>query len=595
MQPSAGVPTECPLPEWDLGDLYAAPDCPELEQDLVRAEKEARKFLARYRERLNDLDGDALGDAIGEYEDLQEILHKVSSYAQLWFAGDLSDPARGRFYQGVEERVKRIASDGIFFALELNQLDENALSGKIENTRAERYAPWLRDLRAFRPHQLTDELERFICEKSVVGRSALIRLFEETLADLRFPMDGKSLTLSDTLNLLSDKKAKVRKKAAQALGKVLKENLRLFVSVTNTLAKDKEIEDRWRQYEHPVSSRNLANKVEDNVVEALVDAVRSSYEDLSHRYYALKAGWFGVEALDYWDRNAPMPDAGDHRYSWDEARALVLDAYRAFDPEMADIAKRFFDNAWIDAKPRPGKESGAFSHPSVPSVHPYVLMNFHGKSRDVMTLAHELGHGVHQILAAGQGTLMADTPLVLAETASVFGEMLTFRAMVDGETDAKRRRVLLAGKVEDMLNTVVRQIAFHQFEEGVHAARRKGELSAERLGDIWMETQKNSLGPSICFDDNYSSFWAYIPHFVHTPFYVYAYAFGDCLVNALYQVFRQGHPDFRGKYMDLLRAGGSVRHKELLAPFGLDASKPEFWRNGLQSASGFIDELEAMG
>ncbi|HYN38830.1 MAG TPA: M3 family oligoendopeptidase, partial [Rhodospirillales bacterium] len=356
----------------------------------------------------------------------------------------------------------------------------------------------------------------------------------------------------------------------------------------------KEIEDRWRRYKHPVAYRNLANKVEDEVVEAMVGAIRDAYGELAHRYYRLKAGWFDREHLDYWDRNAPLPGDDNRRYSWGEARDIVLDAFGGFEPRLSAIAGRFFENPWIDAAPRPGKDSGAFCHPVVPSVHPYVLMNFYGRPRDVMTLAHELGHGVHQVLAGEQGTLMADTPLTLAESASVFGEMLVFRALLAQEDDAARRRRLLASKVESMLNTVVRQIAFHEFEQRVHAERPSGELSADRLGEIWMAVQSESLGPVFRFDEEYRHFWAYIPHFIHSPFYVYAYAFGDCLVNSLYQLYGEGHSGFQDKYVAMLKAGGTLRHRDLLQPFGLDAHDPGFWRRGLDVVSGFIDDLEQL-
>ena len=583
------------LPEWDLEDLYSGPDAPELKADLAWAEAQSKAFAGRYKGRLADLDGAALGEAIATYEGIAERLGKATSYAQLVFAANVGDPEAGRFHQTVQERATDISTETLFFTLELNRLDDAVLARQLESPAAGRYAPWIRDTRAFRPHQLSDEVEQLLHEKSVTGRAAWVRLFEETVADLRFPVDGKALTLADVLNALTDHDRAVRRKSAKALGRVLDGKLRLFSLITNMLAKDKEIEDQWRKFPFPVSERNLHNQVDDAVVEALVASVRDASPDLAHRYYRLKARWFGRKTLDYWDRTAPLPGDQDRPYTWDAARALVLDAYGGFAPEMADIARRFFDHRWIDAPPRPGKDSGAFSHPTVPSAHPYILMNFHGRARDVMTLAHELGHGVHQVLSAGQGALMADTPLTTAETASVFGEMLTFRAMLDGETAPSRRRILLAGKVEDMLNTVVRQIAFHEFERRVHDERRTGELSAERLGEIWLDVQRESLGPAIRFHDEYRNFWAYIPHFVHTPFYVYAYAFGDCLVNSLYDVFQKGHPGFQDKYLDMLRAGGTLRHKELLAPFGLDAGDPAFWRRGLNVISGFIDELEAMG
>ncbi|CCQ74094.1 Putative peptidase M3B, oligoendopeptidase-related clade 3 [Magnetospira sp. QH-2] len=581
------------LPEWDLSDLYPSMEAPEIQTDLARIDAMADSFASSFKGKLAELTGDQLGAAIEDYERLTEIMHRLYSYADLQFAGDVSDANIGRFRQTLQEKLTDISSKTLFFTLELNRLDDAVLDRQLEDPRTGRYASWIRDNRVFRVHQLSDELEEMLHQKSVAGRSAWTRLFEETMAHLRFPVDGVELPVSDALNLLSDKDGAKRKAAAQSVGKVLGDNIRLFAHVTNTLAKDKEIEDRWRQYPHPAAERNLANLVEDEVVEALVTSVQKAYGSLGHRYYALKAKWFGLDKMDYWDRNAPVPGDADRLFSWDEARETVMTAYGTFSPELAKVAEPFFDNRWIDVPPRPGKAPGAFAHPTVPSVHPYLLLNFHGKSRDVMTLAHELGHGVHQVLAGDQGTLMADTPLTLAETASVFGEMLVFRALLDNETDPARRRILLASKVEDMLNTVVRQVAFHQFEERVHGERQLGELSVEQLGGIWMDVQRESLGPAFRFHDEYKHFWAYIPHFVHTPFYVYAYAFGDCLVNSLYAVFQDGHPGFQAKYMEMLKAGGTLRHKDLLAPFGLDAGDPAFWRRGLDVIAGFIDELEA--
>lgn len=582
------------LPEWDLSDLYPAPDSPELENDLMAAETAAGAFNRTYAGKLAELDGDTFAAAIAEYERIGEVMYRAASYAQLLYAGDQTDPERGRFYQGIQERVTLISSHTLFFTLELNRLDDNVLADKLSSPKAKRYAPWLRDVRMFRPHQLSDELEQLLHDQSVT-HGAWSRLFDETMARLRFPMGDKVLTSAEALHLMSDRDPATRKAAAQSLGKVLGENAPLFSLITNTLAKSKEIDDKWRKYPRPQSFRNLSNQVEDEVVDALAAAVKGCYSQLSHRYYKLKAKWFGVERLDYWDRNAPLPTDADRTFDWDQARDSVLGAYGAFNPDMAAVGKRFFDNNWIDAPVRPGKSPGAFAHPTVTTVHPYLLVNFQGKTRDVMTLAHELGHGVHQVLAGVQGGLMADTPLTLAETASVFGEMLTFQSMLAAETDPVRRKALLAGKVEDMLNTVVRQIAFYQFESLVHEERRRGELPAERIAELWMSVQTDSLGPALRFDDEYKWFWTYIPHFVHSPFYVYAYAFGDCLVNSLYSVYRTGTvPDFPVKYLDMLRSGGIHRHKELLAPFGLDASDPVFWRKGLDVVLGFIDELEAM-
>ena len=584
------------LPNWDLSHLYDGPEDARLNADLDEAAERSKTFAETYAGKLDGLDGGVFALAIAEYESIMEILHKAMSYGQLLFSVSTGDAEVGRFYQTLQERVTEISSDTLFFMLEINRLDDVELDTKLTDPAAARYQPWLREVRQYRDHQLSDDMEKLLLEKSVTGRAAWVRLFEETFADMRFDVEdvGEGMTQSQVLNLLSDKDGAKRKAAAKAFGKVLGDNVRLLALITNTLAKDKDIEDRWRKYERPVSERNMSNQVEDEVVDALVSSVRDQYQNLSHRYYTLKAKWFGQDVLDYWDRNAPLPDDAASKFQWVEAKDLVLDAYGAFEPSMADVAGRFFTESWIDAEPREGKDSGAFSHPVVPSAHPYILMNFHGKARDVMTLAHELGHGVHQVLAADQGALMADTPLTTAETASVFGEMLTFRKMVDNETDPAKRRILLAGKVEDMLNTVVRQVAFHEFERRVHDERKSGELSAERLGDIWIDVQAESLGPAIRFDDDYKNYWAYIPHFVHTPFYVYAYAFGDCLVNSLYDVFAQGHEGFQQKYLDMLAAGGTKRHKELLAPFGLDAGDPEFWKRGLSVISGFIDELEAV-
>jgi oligoendopeptidase F len=580
------------LPAWDLSDLYPTPDSPLVTEDLARAEQMAKSFARAHAGTLASLSGAALAAVIAEYERIQEILGRIGSYAQLLFAEDSTNPAHGKFYQTISERVTAISSEMIFFTLELNRLDDAVLETKLADPALARYRPWLRDLLVFRLHQLDDQLEKLNHERDLTACSAWKRLFDETVAAMRIELDGEKLTVSDTLNKLSDQNRSVREAAGKAIGNAFGDNIRLFSLITNTLAKDKEIEDTWRRYERPTSYRNLSNMVEDEVVDALVTAVRGSYPRLSHRYYQMKAKWLGLPKLQHWDRNAPLPNDEDRLIEWPQAEKQVLGAYAAFSPELAAVGRQFFERPWIDAKLRPGKSGGAFAHPTVPSVHPYLLLNYHGKTRDVMTLAHELGHGVHQVLAGPQGTLMSHTPLTLAETASVFGEMLTFRALLDAAPPAQRR-VMLAAKVEDMLNTVVRQVAFYQFETLLHDERRDGELLPERIGELWLRVQTESLGPAFEFTPEYSVFWSYVPHFIHSPFYVYAYAFGDCLVNALYSVFQSGHPGFQAKYLDMLRAGGTKRHKELLAPFGLDASDPAFWNRGLDVISGFIDELEA--
>jgi oligoendopeptidase F len=583
------------LPEWDLGDLYPGRDSPELSRDLERLAADADAFQQRYQGRLAELSGGELAAAIAEYEVLQELGGRIISYASLVHAGNLADPEIGRFYQTIHERINAISTTLLFFTLELNRIEDGALAAKDADPALAHYRPWLRDTRAFRAYQLSDEIEKLLHEKTVAGRAAWTRLFDETVADLRFPLRGEELTEAEALDLLSGRDPEVRRDAAAVIGEVLGKNARTFALITNTLAKDKEIEDRWRGFKRPISSRNLGNFVEDEVVDALIAAVRASCPLLSHRYYRLKARWFGVEELPFWDRNAPLPDDDDRLIPWREAEDTVLAAYNAFSPEMAAVGRRFFTAPWIDAPVRPGKASGAFAHPTVPAAHPYLLLNYQGRVRDVMTLAHELGHGVHQVLAGAQGYLMADTPLTLAETASVFGEMLTFRALLARESHPKRRKLMLAAKVEDMLNTVVRQIAFASFEIRLHDERHEAELTPDQIAEIWLEVQRESLGPAIRLDGVYRHYWSYIPHFIHTPFYVYAYAFGDCLVNSLYAVYQDAHQGFAERYLDMLRAGGTLRHKELLAPFGLDASDPSFWSKGLSVVSGFIDELEQLG
>ena len=594
----AGSPALGVVPEWDLSDLYDGMDDPAVARDLDRAASEARRIKEHYQGKLALLAGDGAGlaDAIAAYEQLSDLMGKLGSFAGLLYAANQADPARAKFYGDISERLTRIATDLIFVELELNQIDETALEGAMNVPALRRFKPWLDDLRKEKPFQLDEKLEQLFTEKGQTGRGAFTRLFSETMTGLRFEVEGEPgpLALEATLNLLSDPAEPRRHAAADALSKVFGANIRLFTLITNTLAKDKEISDRWRGFKDVADSRHLANRVEAPVVEALVESVRAAYPRLSHRYYAMKARWLGMERLSHWDRNAPLPDKPEQIFSWADAERIVLDAYGAFAPDMASVAKEFFDKRWIDAPLREGKTQGAFSAATVPSVHPYVLMNYQGKPRDVMTLAHELGHGVHQMLARAQGPLLAPTPLTLAETASVFGEMLTFRALLDRTTSPRERKAMMAGKVEDMLNTVVRQIAFYLFERKVHEARRDGELTSEQLNQFWLDVQRESLGPAIDLKPGYEVYWTYIPHFINSPFYVYAYAFGDCLVNSLYGLYQEAHPGFVTKYFDLLKAGGSKHHSELLAPFGLDAADPSFWSKGLRVIEGMIDELEEM-
>ncbi|GAB4235393.1 MAG: M3 family oligoendopeptidase [Methyloligellaceae bacterium] len=585
------------MPEWKLDDLYPGPDSPELAADLKKAEEDAGAFHKAYQGKLAGLargQGGSLAQALKDYEALQDLIGRLASYAGLLYAANTSDPARAKFYGDIQGQLTSITTQLLFFPLEFNRLEDAVLEAALKDPELAHYRPWIEDLRKERPYQLSEEIERLFHEKAVTGRGAWNRLFNETMTALRFAVDGEELTLEPALNRLLSPEREVRRKAADALSEVFGENVRLFTLITNTLAKDKAISDSWRGFKDVADSRHLANRVEREVVEALVSAVRDAYPRLSHRYYAMKARWLGLDRLAFWDRNAPLPEEPSRVIGWEEARATVLDAYAAFTPAMAEIAGKFFENDWIDAPVREGKSPGAFSHPTVPSAHPYILLNYQGKPRDVMTLAHELGHGVHQVLANEQGPLMAPTPLTLAETASVFGEMLTFQKLLDSTPEGRERKALLASKVEDMINTVVRQIAFYTFERKVHIERREGELLPGRIGELWLEVQTESLGPAVEMNEGYENFWVYIPHFIHSPFYVYAYAFGECLVNSLYAVYRDADEGFAQKYLDMLRAGGTKHHSELLAPFGLDASDPDFWSRGLSVIEQLIDQLEEL-
>ena len=591
------MPDSCPI--WDLSDLYSGITDVKLASDVASCRKSAARLQGRWQGKLATASADDLATLIDEYEHLLEQLGRVQSHAQLMFAANTVEPEIAKHHQSIREVGAEIHAKILFVELEIACFDEPHMNTLLLTPKLAHFAPWLRRVRAMAPYQLAPNIEQMIAERAPTGSAAWVRLFDETTASMRFPFEGRDVTEAEILDALSHSNPAIRAEAGQSLSTTLKSHERLLSLIINTIAKDKQIEDGWRGFNRPVAPRNLANDVDDAVVDALVAAVNQRNADLTHRYYHLKAKWIGVTQLNWWDRNAPLPGDDNRQFSWDEARRIVLDAFAGFNPKMAEIAGPFFSNNWIDAAPRAGKSSGAFSHPVVPSAHPYILMNFAGKSRDVMTLAHEMGHGIHQSLAADRGYLMSDTPLTLAETASVFAEMLTFRQLLDSQDDARSRRYLLAGKVEDMLNTVVRQVAFHNFETQFHDCRRAGELTADEIADIWMETQRAALGPAIKIGDDYRPIWSYVPHFVHTPFYVYAYAFGDCLVNALWQKYQtclqQGNAaDFIAQYTHLLMAGGTERYDVALKHFDLDASQAAFWSLGLDMISVMIDELESL-
>ena len=583
------------LPEWDLSDLYSSETAPELARDLEWLNSACVDFANDFEGKLASLNSTEMLDAVHRYEQIDLITGRIMSFAGLRYYQLTIDPNRAKFMSDMQDKITVSTTPLVFFSLEFNHLDEANLAALCaQNTDLARYTPVFKRMRAMKPYQLSDELEKFLHDQSVVGTAAWNRLFDETVAELVFMIEGDKLSLEAAANKLSDQNRDTREAAAREIAAVLGNNIGLFARVHNTIAKEKEIEDRWRKMPTPQTGRHLSNHVEPEVVDALRNAVVAAYPKLSHRYYSLKAKWMGLEKMQIWDRNAPLPMEDEKLVDWATAREMVMSAYSDFAPEMAKIAEPFFTDGWIDAAVKPGKAPGAFAHPTVTTVHPYIMLNYQGKPRDVMTLAHELGHGVHQVLAGDQGELLSSTPLTLAETASVFGEMLTFRKLLTAATTQKERKVLLAGKVEDMINTVVRQIAFYDFECKLHAARANGELTPDQINDIWMSVQGQSLGPIFEFMDGYETFWSYIPHFVHSPFYVYAYAFGDGLVNALYAVYEEGDPNFQSKYFEMLRAGGSKHHKDLLAPFGLDASDPAFWDKGLSMISSMIDELESM-
>ena len=582
------------LPEWDLSDLYTSEDAPELKRDLDWLEQACASFAADYEGKLATLDAKGMLDCVLRNERITAVAGRIMSFAGLRYYQMTIDATRAKFMSDCQEKITNFTTPLVFFSLELNRLEDDHVAALFAaNAELARYKPVFDRVRAMKPYQLSDELEKFLHDLGVVG-DAWERLFDETIAGLGFEVDGEPLNIEGTLNLLTDHDRAKREAAAQELARVFGMNIKTFARVHNTQAKEKEIVDRWRGMPTPQTGRHLSNDVEPEVVEALRNAVVAAYPRLSHRYYELKRKWLGLDRMQVWDRNAPLPVEEIKTVDWPTARGMVMDAYAGFDPRMADIAAPFFDKGWIDAGVKPGKAPGAFAHPTVTEVHPYVMLNYLGKPRDVMTLAHELGHGVHQVLAAGQGEMLSSTPLTLAETASVFGEMLTFRKMLEGARTQAERKTLLAGKVEDMINTVVRQIAFYDFECKLHAARRGGELTPDDINDLWMSVQAESLGAAFDFMEGYETFWAYIPHFVHSPFYVYAYAFGDGLVNALYAVYEENPEGFQDKYFDMLKAGGSKHHSALLAPFGLDATDPAFWDKGLSMISGMIDELEAM-
>ena len=586
------------LPEWTLTDLYDGRDDPRLESDLAAA-KAANDELASLEGLFLQARGEPqrlgvlLDRGVRLYEDATNGLWTVGAFASLSASTQRDDPSWAKFEGDLRARSSQIAAESLFFALELNQLEDAELAAALEaHPPARRWSPWLRRVRLSRPHELTPDLERYIVDRSPAVAS-WVRLYDETLAKLKAKVGDEDLTLPEALNRLSDPDGARRKAAADGLAQALEARASTQGLVMNTLAFEKQVEDRWRRFSDPAQSRHLANEVDAAAVNAMEAAVVEAYPRLSHRYYALKAKVMGRKTLDYWDRNAPLTSAAPRAYGWDEARTIVLDSFQALAPKFADTAQTFFAQPWIDARPRAGKQSGAYSHPVTATRHPYVFMNYMGERRDVLTLAHELGHAVHQTLCAPLGTLLADTPLTLAETASIFGEGLVFDRLL-AEASPADRKGLLAGKIEDGLNTVVRQIAFHRFERRFHEARLEGELAPDQIGALWLEVMAESLGPAVTLNAGYEHYWAYVSHFVHAPFYVYAYAFGDLLVRGLMEKRREDPDRFAPLYEDLLSAGGVKTYVEALAPFGLDPRDKAFWAAGCVQLERLVDEFEAL-
>jgi oligoendopeptidase F len=583
------------IPTWNLSDFYSSIKDKKINKDLKKIADSSKIFSTKFCGKVLKLNALNLFQAIKNYEEICEEIGKISSYSYLIYASDLSNQNNISFYQNISEKLSKFESQLVFFTLELNQIEDKKIAELLKNPTLKKYHPFIRDSRAFKKYQLSQELEKFSLEKNITGRSAFVRLFDETLNNLKFSYRKKILNSQEIFDLMSNDDEKVRKDAAKSIGKTLEKNSKTFAFITNILAKDKAIEDEWRGFDKPISARNLSNFIEDDVIDLLVKKVKENYVVTSHKYYKIKAKILGKKSLNYWDRNAPLSKKENHKIAWNDAKNLVLEAYGEFSAQMKKIAEEFFEKKWIDAEVRSGKDSGAFSHPCVPLVHPYILMNYQGKVRDVMTLAHELGHGVHQYLARSQGYLMSSTPLTLAETASVFGEQLTFQKILKNEKNSQKKKLIIANKIEDMLNTVVRQIAFLEFERKVHEERKNGEIAVEKICQFWMEIQKESLGSIFKFDDEYRFFWSYIPHFIHSPFYVYSYAFGDCLVNSLYGIYKSGKvKNFEEKYLNMLISGGTKHHKEMLEPFGLSIRDPQFWQSGLNVIIDYIEQLQKL-
>ncbi len=584
------------LPSWDLTDLYPAIDSPEIKTDIVKLDQLTKKFRQNYRGKISKIKEKGLVKLFKDLEFLERKSGRLLSFAQLTHCQKTTCQHRNKFLSDVQDKLTKFNSRILFVPLEINQMSDKHYKKIVsKKSSLNRYKIFFEKTRKMKPYQLSEKLENLLNEYGSASRNAWGKLFDETISEINIEMSGKKYNLEKTLNLFQSPNSRLRESAGIQLAKKFQQNSKIFGRITNSLAKEKQIEDTWRKFKNPTQARHLLNDIDPKIIVNLRDTIVDSYSETSHKYYQLKAKLMGKKKLKIWDRNAPFKRGKQPpQISWERAKHIVLESYADFDPQMAEIAKDFFDKDWIDADVSDGKSPGAFSHPTVTDLHPYILLNYFGNSRDVMTLSHEIGHGIHQVLASKQGEILSATPLTLAETASVFGEMLTFEKIVKTEKNLAERKYLLAGKIEDIINTVIRQISFYDFECRVHDQRKNGELTTDSISRIWMDISKESLGDCFDYDERYQYFWVYIPHFIHSPFYVYAYAFGDGMVNALYSTYRSGMPGFQDKYLEMLSAGGSKNYKELLRPFGLDISKKHFWLEGINVLKNLINELESL-
>ncbi len=583
------------FPAWNLSDLYKGIDDPEIKTDMEKYKQLNLMLAEKYKGKLASLSPADFYQAVQAYEQASVLSAKLGIFAYLNMITQMSNQEAMAFYQNTSETMTEYGKPAIFFTLEINALPEDKFVVLLKDKQTAYYAPWLKRVRLFKPYELAEDMEALLADKALTSSAAWVRLYDETASKLKYVVDGKEYNDAELSKLLQDKNPEIREKAGKEMNRVNRENGDLFAFIYNMIVKDCAIENEKRGFKSPIAARNLSNRVEDETVETLARTVRSKYQDIAGRFYKLKAKWLGKEKIQYWDRNAPLPFSDDSMYSWSESVDLVLKAYEEFSPRLRQIAEDFFSHDWIDVPPRKGKRSGAFAMPLPSGFHPYLLLNFTGKQNDVLTLAHELGHGCHMRLSIKAGDLNDDTPLTLAEVASVFAEMLTFQSLLRSLKDDKAKLCLIAAKVNDMINTSLRQIAFHFFETKIHAERKQGELSLERISEIWLEVMRESLGEYVIVDDDSKYIWPIVSHFYHSPFYVYAYSFADCLVNSLYQVYREGSvADFPEKYLQMLSETGVKKYDELLQPFGLDAHDAGFWLKGLGLIEEYIDQLEVL-